>query len=547
MNHEHVDVAIIGAGPSGAVAAHTLADRGFAVLCLEQGDWVNPDEFPGDKPDFELQTRTTWAWDPNVRQRDADYPLDVTEADLSPIMFSAVGGSSVVYGAHWQRLLPSDFRVRTVDGICDDWPIDYHEVEPFYEEVDRFLGISGLGGDPAYPPQDFPMPPHPIGIAGVRIAEGMNKLGWHWWPGTHAIPTSAFKNMGQCVRWGVCERGCPAGAKASFDLGYWPHATARGAQLITGARVARIETDAAQRTATAIVWIDRAGVEHRSTCNAVVLAANGIGTPRLLLMSDESGDGLANSSGLVGQNLMLHPNVEVTGVYDEDVESWNGPAGQPVYSLQFYETDRSRGFYRGAKWNLMPIPGVLNALKLFDDLPFEQRWGSAAHDLSRHAGRILNWVANIEDLPEATNRVTLSPHLRDSSGLPAPKISYRLSENTRRNMRFSIERMSEAHHAAGAAKTIANGTLADIGSGAASEPQAFSPGHLLGTARMGDDPSSSVVDRFGRSHDIANLFIVDGSVMVTSGGVNPTATIAALALRTARHIADTARDQRALA
>jgi choline dehydrogenase-like flavoprotein len=447
-------------------------------------------------------------------------------------MFGAVGGSSVIYGAHWQRFMPSDFRVRTLDGICDDWPIEYADLDPYYRRVDEFIGVAGLGGDPAYPEQDFPMPPHPMGPAGLAMAAGMNKLGWHWWPGTMAIPTSAYKNMGQCVRWGVCERGCPAGAKASFDLGYWPHATAAGAQLVTHARVSQITVGAGGLVEGA-VWIDVDGKEHRVNAQSVIVAANGIGTPRLLLMSNERHpDGLANSSGLVGKNLMLHPNCGVIGVYDEQLESWNGPAGQLIYSLQFYETELSRGFVRGSKWNLMPIPGVLNALELFKDRPFEERWGRRAHELSKYAGKMLCWYANIDDLPEESNFVSLDPELRDSSGLPAPRIHYKLSDNSRKNIDFSLARMTEAHEAAGAAETFV-------------DPMVPS-GHLLGTARMGDDPKTSVVDRFGRAHDIPNLFIVDGSVMVTGSAMNPTATITALALRTAEHLAQTASSQRAV-
>lgn len=528
---DQYDVLIVGAGPSGAVVAHTLASRGFSVVCLEQGDWTNPGDFPGSKPEFELLTRNTWAWDPNQRQAPADYPVNITAADVHPIMFNGVGGSSVIYGGHWMRLMPSDFRVKTVDGIADDWPISYEDVEPFYDEVDRFIGVSGLGGDPAYPEHDFPLPPHPMGAAGMRAARGMNELGWHWWPGTNAIPSWPFKNMAQCVRWGVCERGCPVGAKASFDLAYWPHATAAGARLITGARVARITRDA-RGLADGAAWLDVDGGEHRVNAKTIVLAANGIGTPRLLLMSDDGGsDGLANSSGLVGKNLMLHPNCGVTGLYDDEIQSWNGPAGQLIYSLEFYDTDETRGFSRGAKWNLMPIPGVLAALELFDDIPFDERWGAGLHQLSRWAGKVLNWVANVEDLPEESNRITLDAQLTDSSGLPAPAVHYRLSENSQRCIRFSLDRMAEAHVAAGAAHTFENPLWVDA------------PGHLLGTARMGTDPATSVVDPFGRAHDVPNLFIVDGSVMVTSGGMNPTATIAALALRSAKHIAATARLQ----
>jgi choline dehydrogenase-like flavoprotein len=525
-----VDVLIIGAGASGSVAAHALASEGFSVLCLEQGDWVNNGDMPGSKPEFELLTRTTWAWDPNQRQMESDYPVNNDEAEVHPIMFNAVGGSSVLYGGHWMRLLPSDFRLRSQEGICDDWPIGYEDLEPFYNEIDAFIGVSGFGGDPAQPAQEPPMPPLPLGAAGIRAAEGMNKLGWHWWPGTNAIPSWPFKHMAQCVRWGVCERGCPAGAKASFDIGYWPHATKAGAELITGARVARISVDR-QGLADGAIWLDREGGGHRVDAKTVMVAANGVGTPRLLLMSDDSNpDGLANSSGLVGKNLMLHPNCAITGIYDEPLQSWNGPAGQLIYSLEFYETDLARGFHRGAKWNLMPIPGVLSVLESFASLPFEQRWGKALHELSHHAGNVINWVANVEDLPEESNRVTLDPELRDGSGLPAPAITYRMSDNTKSSIRFALDQMTRAHEAAGAAHTFEVPLWVDA------------PGHLLGTARMGDDPETSVVDSFGRSHDVPNLFIIDGSVMVTSGAMNPTATIAALALRSATHVVGTARD-----
>jgi choline dehydrogenase-like flavoprotein len=533
QSYEDADVVIIGAGPSGAVTAHTLASKGFKVVCLEQGDWVNPADYPGNKPEYELLLQKEWSWNPNTRGRTADYPMNLDKAEVTPIMFAGVGGSSLLYGAQWMRLLPSDFRVRTLDGVADDWPIDYYELAPYYDRIDAFLGVAGLGGDPAYPPQDYAMPPHPLGKGGMRMARGMNALGWHWWPGTQAIPSWNFKNMAKCVRWGVCETGCPAGAKASFDLGYWPHATAAGAKLITGARVREIEIDT-QGRANAVIWIDRLGVEHRQRAKTVVMAANGIGTTRLLLLSKSGAfpDGLANSSGLVGKNLMLHPNNEALGLYDEDIESWKGPAGQLIYSLEFYETDKSRGFDRGSKMNLMPVPGILRIMENFADLPFDQRWGSNVHDLAKYAGRALSWAGNIEDLPEESNRVVLDFDLTDSDGIPAPRIEYKISENTQKSLDFTLDRMTDMHKAAGATHIFRQPLWKEA------------PGHLLGTARMGNDPGSSVVDRYGRSHDVPNLFIVDGSVMVTSGAVNPTATIAAMALRTAEHIADTAADQR---
>ncbi len=527
----NADVLIVGAGPSGAVTAHTLAERGFKVVCLEQGDWVSPTDFPSNRREFELLLHKKWSWNQNTRGRPEDYPLNADDSAIIPIMFSAVGGSSVLFGAQWMRLQPSDFRVHSLDGICDDWPIDYWELEPYYNRVDKFLGVAGLSGDPAYPHIEYDMPPHPLGKGGMLAAGALNKLGWHWWPGSQAIPTANHKHLAKCQRWGVCETGCPAGAKASFDIGYWPHAIASGAKLITGARVRNITTDSAGR-ANGALWIDRQGREHRQSAKAIVLAANGIGTPRLLLLSASSSfpDGLANSSGMVGKNLMLHPNSETIGLYDEPIESWTGPAGQLLYSLQFYETDLSRGFYRGSKINLMPVPGILRLLQSFGTLDFERCWGKAGQEIISRGGRALAYSANIEDLPEESNTVTLDPDLKDGDGIPAPKVTYRLSENTRKSLLYMLDRMAEMHEAAGA-RLISRTPL-----------WREQPGHLLGTARMGNDPRTSVVDRFGRAHDVPNLFIVDGSVMVTGGAVNPTSSITALALRTAEHIADTARD-----
>ncbi len=289
--------------------------------------------------------------------------------------------------------------------------------------------------------------------------------------------------------------------------------------------------------AEGVLWVDRDGVEHVQPASTVVLCANGIGTPRLLLLSSSAThpDGLANASGLVGRNLMLHPNCTVTGYYDEPLDSWRGPAGQLIHSLEFYDTRPEHDFVRGCKMHVLPTPGPLNALEVRRPLGYDACFGPAFHDVVRtHAGGIL-WAANTEDLPDEANRVTLSTELVDGDGLPAPKVAYRISENTRRILRFTVARMEELHAVAGAAETHPVELWRD------------QPGHLLGTARMGDDPARSVVDSFGRAHDVQNLFIADGSIFVTSGSANPTCTIAALALRVARGIDERARDQRTVA
>ena len=209
---------------------------------------------------------------------------------MSPVMFNAVGGSTIYYGAEWPRLLPSDFRVRSLDGVADDWPISYDDLEPYYEEVDAFIGVSGLGGDTAYPPGlDYPQPPQPIGAVGRCAARGLNKLGWHWWPGSHAIPTHRHQQLRALRALGYLRMGLPRGREGlGFDLIYWPHAQRAGAVVVTGARVRKIETDRSG-LAEGATWIDRDGAEHLQRAGVVVLCANGIGTPRLLLLSATTG------------------------------------------------------------------------------------------------------------------------------------------------------------------------------------------------------------------------------------------------------------------
>jgi choline dehydrogenase-like flavoprotein len=531
---EEADVLIVGAGPSGAVAAWELARQGFKIVCLEQGDWNLPDDFTGDKPQWDLARLKQWHASPNIRGNEADYPINADNSPLEPLMFNGVGGSTVLYSGHWVRALPSDFRVKTLDGVAEDWPFTYEDLRPFYDEVTHHIGVSGLEGDPSYPDSHtFPLPPLPIGKAGLRAAQGMDKLGWHWWPAPNAISSRSFRNRPACQRYGACESGCPAGAKASADLTYWPDAIAAGAVLITGARVRSLTTDEKGLIAGA-EYVDRDGHWHHQHAGLTILAANGVGTPRILLNSATSShpDGLANSSGLVGKRLMIHPYASVYGTYDEDLERHLGPAGQALQSLQFYETDETRGFVRGGKWNLMPTPGALTRVLWEPGTDWRDWFGSRFHDrLSSTFGRTLEWGITTEDLPDERNEVVLDTELTDSDGIPAAKLNYRIGENNQKLLDFHIARALEAHEAAGALSTEVVPVVRDSG------------WHLLGTARMGEDRSDSVVDQWGRSHDIPNLFVFDGSNFVTSTGVNPTATIMAIALRAARHLADTRHDQ----
>jgi choline dehydrogenase-like flavoprotein len=532
ITEEIADVIVVGAGPSGGVVSSTLADAGLSVVCLEQGDWVSSSDFPTNSPEWELLIQERWAHHPSRRNVPADYPVETSDSDLEPIMWNGVGGGTLFFGAQWPRLFPSDLRVRTLDGVAEDWPLTYDELVSHYDAVDKLVGVSGLGDNPAYPPgQDYPLPPHPLGKVGMTAAAGFNKLGWHWWPATSAIPSVKFRELAQCERWGTCEWGCPKGSKASADIAFWVHGLRSGAELVTGARVRQVTIDGDGRVES-VSWVDRAGEEHRQLGRAVVMCANGVGTPRILLNSRSNAfpNGLANSSGMLGKNLMLHPTPAVLGIYEEE-QNTHGPAGESISSFEFYETRPEHSFVRGMRFGAVPFPGPLNHIEWHRSLGFDQVWGAQIHRIAKNHNHGVLLFALCDDLPEETNTVTLDPELVDSSGIPAAKVSYKLSDNTRKQIDFAVDRLIEVHKASGAIRTVALPFMPD------------QPGHLLGTARMGAEPTSSVVDSYGRSHDVDNLYIADGSIFVTGGGVNPTATIHALALRVAEGIVKTFEGQ----
>jgi choline dehydrogenase-like flavoprotein len=379
---EEVDVLIVGAGPSGAVAARYMSEAGFSVVVLEQGHHQDSSEYPGRRPEFELAAQKTWHPNPNIRDSPRDYPLETSDSDINPLMYAGVGGAALIYGANWMPFLPSDYKVRSLDGVADDWPFSYEDVQPYMEEIEKEVGVSGLAGSPAYPKRNpFPTPHLPIGRPGLAAARGMDKMGWHWWPGTNAIPSVPYRGLNACVRRGTCTTGCPEGAKSTPDLTLWPTAVKHGSRIVAGARVREIEVNE-RGLATGAIYIDEFGREKRQKAKVVILCANAIGTARLLLLSGSSPDGLANSSGLVGKRLMLHPYSLVLGRMEENLQSWRGPNGQMIESHQFYETDESRGFVRGAKWGVMATGGPLGATSAFGSKVFsggsenfEDNWG----------------------------------------------------------------------------------------------------------------------------------------------------------------------------
>jgi len=514
------DVLVIGGGLSGAISSLQLARAGVEVTCLEQGNWTNPHDYPGDKADFELLALKQWHANPNVRNWKVDYRILDDTSDIKPLLFNGVGGSTVLFSAHWMRFLPSDFRVRSLDGVADDWPIKYEDLAPYYDANEIDIGVSGIAGDPAYPDRpEYPLPPLPIQPWGEKIATAHRRLGWHWWPGSNAILSRPYASRRPCVQRSTCRVGCNEGAKSSADRSLWPAAIKAGATLRTGARVSRILTNG-QGLASGVLFNDQDGNTHKIEASVVILASHAIGSTRLLLKSANAQfpDGLANSSGQVGHNLMMHPLARVVGLFDEDMASWQGHWGQSIYSMEFAETRPEHDFVRGGKWNLAPTGGPLTAATYPTD--GKPVIGEALHDrVTNWLGRSALWGVTAEDLPEAHNRLLLDKDEFDEDGDGLPRLIYKTSENSRRMLAFMTDRVKESFAAAGVTKTLQQSFAPDAG------------WHPLGTCRMGKSSDSSVVNEWNQCHDIANLYIVDGSTFVTSSSVNPAATIAALARR----------------
>ena len=524
MPGEQTGVLIVGAGASGAAIAWSLLEMNTRILCLEQGLHLHDQDFPSRDEDYELARYGAFSCDPNVRKLAQDYPINSKDSCITPVNWNGVGGSTINFLGHWPRMKPSDFRTKSLDGVGDDWPIDYHTLAPFYAMNDRNTGVSGLAGNPAYPDYEPPLPPIPIGKLGRTLAKGFNNLGWHWWPSDVAILSQEDGDRQKCVNAGTCDLGCAAGAKGGTNFTYWPILQRAGVELRTECRVREILIDEASGLARGVLYHGPDGTVHEQLAELVVIACNGVGTPRLLLNSRSRlfPDGLANRSGLVGKNLMFHPLRGVSGVFDEPMKGHEGPMACSIISQEFYESDRNRDFVRGyglhSGRSTTPMTYALGGFGIDNPIP----WGSAHREVMDNIYPYLAGLTVVaEDLPEESNSVTLDKNLTDSDGIPAPKITYRLCQNTRNMLSHGEERAGEALLAAGARRVIC----------ADSDDVWWRAGwHQMGTCRMGTDREKSVVDGWGRCHDVKNLFIVDGSTFVTSGAVNPTSTIQALAL-----------------
>ena len=530
-----VDFVVVGSGAAGGVIARELARGGLTIVLMEQGP-----RFPGagldhdELKDWYLGGITNDAV--KNPQTFRDDPGKKAELQLvKPALWygRGVGGATLHYTANFWRFHEIDFNERSVLGAIPgtgfaDWPITYAELEPYYTKVEWEIGVSGLAGaSPFDPPRSkpYPMPPLPVKSSGVLFERGARKLGWHPVPSPMAINSQPYAGRPGCVHCGFCHGfACEVGAKASTLTTVIPEAEATGrCEVRSESYVFRIETSA-QGRATGVTYFDRDRRERFQRARAVVVCANGAETPRLLLMSASrrAPNGLANASGLVGKYLMFNYSSRALGVFEHELNEYKSVQVTRILH-DFYDSDPKRGHYGGGGLDarIGPQPTTW-AIRTASEGP---SWGAAFKARLREFPRSMQVACHGTSLPVASNSVTLDPDVKDAWGLPAIRVTYKDHRDDLANARFLQDRGAEILEAAGALRVTKAPVL-----------EQTSSMHLLGTCRMGNDPATSVVDKYHRSHDVRNLFVCDGSSLVTSGRGQPTMTIQALAFRAGEHM-----------
>jgi choline dehydrogenase-like flavoprotein len=428
----------------------------------------------------------------------------------------------------------NDFRERSLYGAhaaLADWPISYADLEPYYTKAEWELGVSGEPG-PFDPPRSkpYPLPPLPPKSGGVVFARGARKLGLHPQRAPMAILSQPYDGRQACQHCGFClGYQCEYEAKSSAFSALIPKAIATGrCEIRADSYAFRVELNPAGR-ATGVRYYDKARKEQVQRARAVILCANGAETPRLLLMSASSQfpDGVANSSGLVGKHLMFNSFSSATATFAEPLNEWKGTGCSHILH-DFHEMDTKRGFYGGGGMDArLDWTGPIS-FALFHADPGKPLWGAAfKRRLAETFSRRLSIFCHATSLAVETNCITLDPELKDDWGLPAIRFRYRDHPDDLSIDRWLQDRAYEILQAADAVEVYKEPVV----------EQAWA-NHMLGTCRMGNDPKTSVVNATHRTHDVRNLFICDGSSMVTSTRGQPTATIQALAFRAAEKIGE---------
>jgi choline dehydrogenase-like flavoprotein len=517
VTFDHADdslVVIIGSGAGGGTLANELCQKGIDVVIIEAGKRIEMDDFVNDE---DVMGRMLLWGDPRKgagsRESTTQFP------DNPNWMCKAVGGTTVHWTGTCPRIKDTEFKARSTYGAIEgtslmDWPISLEDIEPYYDRSETKMGVAGTGGRPWLP-----------GNNNYKVmAAGAKRIGYtEYHTGTHAINAVPYDGRNACDQIGFCIQGCKSGAKWSTLYTEIPKAEATGrCEVRSQCMALQVQHDDTGKV-SGVVYADRDGEHHLQKARIVCVAGNSVETPRLLLNSESSTypDGLANSSGQVGKNYMTHVEGAVYGVFDQPVNWHRGRTVSGTIRDESYHKPE-RGFVGGYYFLTIALGLRDYALALRHD-----GWGSdytSWLDAYEHTAGV--YILG-EDMPIENNRVYLHPTDKDHHGLPIPVCHLDNHPNDRLIRNHGLKQCTAMWDAMGAKRLH--------------EWSAFPSGHNLGTCRMSDDSQTGVVNKFGQSHDIANLFVSDGSQFTTGAAANPTLTIVALAIRQAEYIADQMR------
>jgi choline dehydrogenase-like flavoprotein len=503
-------VVVIGTGAGGGVLSNELAQKGVKVVALEAGGRYVPEDYVNDE--WESFGQLAWT-DP--RTTSGDWRVAKDFSGLPAWIVKAVGGTTVHWAGASLRFQEHEWKAATTYGPVQganllDWPIDAAEMDPWYTLAETKLGVTRTGGREGLP-----------GNNNYLVFErGARALGYtEVHTGRMAINSAPGDDRPACQQTGFCFQGCKWGAKWSAAYTDIPRGEATGnLEVRERCHVARILHDDAGKV-TGVEYFDADGALQMQKARVVCVAGNSFESPRLLLNSSSSmfPDGLANSSGQVGRNYMRHMTGSVYAVFDKPVRMWRGTTMAGIIQDEARH-DPSRGFVGGYELETLAL-GLPFMAAFLDPGAWGREFTTALDGYEKMAGM---WIVG-EDMPQETNRVTLNMDVKDQHGLPVANVHFSDHANDIAMRTHAYKQGQAVYEAVGATRTFPT--------------PPYPSTHNLGTNRMSENPRDGVVNKWGQTHDIANLFVSDGSQFTTGAAENPTLTIVALAIRQADHIA----------
>jgi glucose dehydrogenase len=508
LSIRRAEVVVVGSGPAGAAAAHALVHRGVDVVLLEAGTQPEEDRFA--VMDRAISGEIPWRFAP------VPYEMVGDDIELNVFAIRKVGGSSLAWGGITPRYQPNDFRMRSRYGIASDWPVGYDELEPYYCQAERFLGVSGAQDNRYAAPrsQPFPMAPFPMNDTDLLVKEACGRLGIP----LHSVPVARnsepYEGRSACTYYAAC-RACPIGAMYGSDRTVNRLRESPRFRLVTEAEAQRVEVDG-ERRAKRVVYLDADGREQAVEGDRIVLAVQCVEAVRILLNSHTGAfpHGLSNNNGRLGKGFMEHPKFYLTGRVKQRLNPYL-QGFETATSFMFHDHGR-RGEYSGGRLlvreNAGPSPAQL--------AQESGLWGSALRrEIREIFGHYITLGAFLEQLPHDTNRIRLSSDVRLRNGAPAARVEFKLAGEYEHRGFLEM-------------KTVMESIFAELGATnveIAMEPS--NSGHYMGGHAMGSDPDASVTNAELETHEVKGLYLATAGVFPTSGISNPTLTTVALVLR----------------